>query len=225
MLGTFSIVARCKETDDFGIAVATAVPNVGSLCPYVSRKGAIATQSFVNVNLGVKGLKMLDMGLSVSKALQALLDEDTDREIRQVHGVDKKGNTFAFSGNKCEEWFGHIQADYYTVAGNMLVGEKTIQAMASSFESTEGERLELSERLLRALEAAQSKGGDKRGKQSAALLIASDNPQLYHNLRVDEHVEPVKELRRIYDATIQKKKELEAQYGEEVVELLSRVKH
>jgi len=198
---TFSITARCPQSGDLGVAISTAVPGVGNRCPHVKLGvGAIATQSFTNVTLGIKGLKLLELGLTPEHAMGVLLDEDEGRELRQVAVVDNKGRCFAFTGSRCIGWAGHIIGESFIVAGNMLVGEETIQAMAESFRSSSGE---LSERLLRALEAGQSAGGDKRGRRSAALLVASQSPKLYHDLRVDEDADPVAELRRVYEVAVE----------------------
>lgn len=199
LCATFSIVARCPRTGDLGVAVATAVPAVGALVPHVSLQGAIATQSFVNIALGVEGLRLLEIGLPIDVALPALLGQDEGREVRQVHGVDAGGRTYAHTGRECIPWSGHLVGAGHTVAGNMLAGEETIRAMQAAFGRTAGSDLELSERLLHALEAGQAAGGDKRGKQSAALLVASRAATFYHNLRVDDHPEPVSELRRLYE--------------------------
>jgi uncharacterized Ntn-hydrolase superfamily protein len=223
-LHTFSIAARCPEEGSFGVAVATARPNVGSLVPFVSLKGAIATQARVNTDLGRKGLALLEAGVEVKIALGALLQADKDREVRQVHGLDA-AHAFAFTGEGCVEWAGHHIGKDYTVAGNMLVGPQVIQAMAASFEAEAREDLELSERLMRALEAGQGAGGDKRGKQSAAILVASPDPRLYHNLRVDDHTDPVPELRRVYDLVVEHSRQIEREYGPESLVLFSRVKY
>ena len=222
-LHTFSIVARCPKEGSFGVAVATARPNVGSLVPFVSLQGAIATQARVNTDLGRQGLALLLAGVEIEIALNALLQADDDRAIRQVHGVDA-GHAFAFTGEGCVEWAGHHVGKDYTVAGNMLVGPQVIQAMATSFEREAKGDLELSERLMRALEAGQGAGGDKRGKQSAAVLVASPTPRLYHNLRVDDHTDPVPELRRVYDLVVEHSRQIEREYGPEGLALFSRVK-
>ncbi len=222
---TFSIVGWDPEaeTGGFGVAVATARPNVGSLVPFASVKGAIATQARVNPELGRQGLALLEAGVPLRVALRALLEADPDRELRQVHGLDAHG-PFAFTGRACVEWAGHRvdPRGRYTVAGNMLVGPQVLEAMAEAFERSEGE--ELSERLLRALEAGQRAGGDKRGKQSAALLVASPQPRYYHNLRVDDHPDPVAELRRVYGVVVEHARRLEREYGPEGLKLFSRVK-
>lgn len=197
---TFSIMARCPTTGDLGIAISTAVAAVGGRCPYVKLGvGAIATQSHTNVMLGINGLRLLELGLTPEHALGVLLEEDEGRDLRQVGAVDALGRRFGYTGSKCVEWAGHIVGEEFVVAGNMLVGRETIEAMADSFRSSEGE---FSERLLRALEAGQKAGGDKRGRVSAALLVASKEPKRYHDLRVDDHPNPVAELRRIYDEVV-----------------------
>jgi uncharacterized Ntn-hydrolase superfamily protein len=221
-LHTFSIAARCPEEGSFGVAVSTARPNVGSLVPFVSQKGAIATQARVNTDLGRQGLALLEVGVAIEIALNTLLQADKDRDIRQIHGLDAE-HAFVFTGSECVEWAGHRVGENYTVAGNMLAGPRVIEAMAAAFEEAIG--LELSERLVRALEAGQEAGGDKRGKQSAALLVASPESRYYHNLRVDDHAEPVAELRRIYDLVVEHSKQIEREYGSEGLRLFSRVKY
>lgn len=196
-MNTFSITARCAKTNQFGVAVSTAIPGVGGLCPYVrSGVGAIASQSFVNPYIGINGLNYLEEGLSAEQVLDRVLEEDPVPNLRQVSIVDKKGGAVAFTGDKCDTWNGHITADNVAIAGNMLVGEETLQAMKQSFDETTDESL--SERLLKALEAGQAAGGDKRGKQSAALLVVDKEDYPLVDLRVDEHADPVTELRRVY---------------------------
>lgn len=194
---TFSITARCERTGQFGVAVSTCVPAVGSLCPFAKAGvGAIASQSFVNPYIGVNGLKYLEQGLSAQEVLDKVLAEDPEPELRQVAIVDKNGQSVAFTGEKSDTWKGHLTGDNYAVAGNMLVGEETIKDMARVFE--EKSDATLAERLLSALEAGQEAGGDKRGRQSAALYVVSTEAYPLLDLRVDEHGDPVKELRRIY---------------------------
>lgn len=196
---TFSITARCTNTGDLGIAISTAVPAVGNRCIYVEVDvGAIATQSFTNMMLGIKGIKLLGLGLSPENAITVLLEEDKDKEQRQVGAIDSLSQTFAWTGIKCIDWAGHVIGPDHVVAGNMLVSKDTIMAMSESFQLTSGE---LSHRLLTALEAGQDAGGDKRGRISAALLVASKQAKNYQNLRVDAHSNPVFELRRIYNLT------------------------
>jgi len=192
---TFSIVARCPKTLALGVATASASIAVGNRVPHVKAGvGAIATQAKTNINYGIEGLKLLEMGFSPKKTLETLLEKDSEREERQVIIIDIEGRIAAFTGKKAVEWKGHIIGRNYAVAGNMLVGEKVIEAMAKAFEKSKGETL--AEGLLRALEAGQRAGGDKRGKTSAALKVC-DNEGLRINLRVDLNPNPIKELRKM----------------------------
>jgi uncharacterized Ntn-hydrolase superfamily protein len=199
--GTFSIVAFDPKTGDLGVAVASRVLAVGAVVPYAQAGvGAIATQAFANTTYGPKGLALLRKGLTPEQVLKRLLAEDKDREQRQVGIVDAKGRAAAFTGKKCLPWAGHLVGKGYTVQGNILAGEQVVKAMAQAFENTKGE---LAERLMAALEAGESAGGDARGKQSAALLVVRKGggyggfDDRYIDLRVDDHPEPVKELRRL----------------------------
>lgn len=223
-LNTFSIVARDPRSGDVGVAVATARPAVGSLVPWVSPQGAIATQARVDTDLGRRGLALLATGVAVDTALPALLAHDPDRDIRQLHGVDTE-RVYAHTGARCVAWCGHRTGPGFSVAGNMLAGSQVLDAMAEAFTAEGANRLELSERLLRALEAGQAAGGDKRGKQSAALLVASATPEGYHNLRVDDHPEPVAELGRIYKVAVAHAWKVEQEYGAEARRLFGRVKY
>lgn len=218
---TFSIVARSPDGGSFGVAVSTARPNVGSLVPFVSLKGAIATQARVNTDLGRQGLILLAAEIGVKVALQTLLAADADQQRRQVHGLDATAH-FAFTGDLCVEWAGQRGGENYSLAGNMLAGPQVLEAMAAAFEANGA--LELSERLLKALVAGQAAGGDKRGRQSAALLVASPEPRLYHNLRIDDHPDPVAELGRIYGVVLEQSRQIEQEYGPEGLRLFSRVK-
>jgi uncharacterized Ntn-hydrolase superfamily protein len=201
-LTTFSIVARCPRTDMLGVAVCTAVPAVGSLCPFVKpRIGAIATQSFVNPYLGIDGLELLERGLSAQEALQQLVAGDPGRDRRQLSVVDSHGSAAAYTGKECLSWRGHHIGESYAVAANMMVDETTVAAMARAFETHASD--DLPERLLRALEAGDATGGDYRGRQSAALLVYHTEAYAYCNLRVDEHRQPVAELRRIFEVSKQ----------------------
>lgn len=201
LMGTFSIVAFDPETGDLGVAVASKFLAVGSVVPYAQAGvGAIATQSFANTTFGPKGLALLKKGLRPSQVLKQLLANDKDRELRQVGIVDAKGRAAAFTGKKCLPWAGHIVGKSFAVQGNILVGEQVVKAMAKAFQETRGE---LAERLTAALEAGEQAGGDARGKQSAAILVVRKGAgyggfdDRYIDLRVDDHPEPVKELKRI----------------------------
>jgi uncharacterized Ntn-hydrolase superfamily protein len=219
-LHTFSVVARDGH-GDLGVGVCTARPNVGSLVPWVSRRAAIATQARVDTDLGRRGLALLERDIPIQVVLPALLAGDPDRERRQVHGIDARRG-FVHTGRECVAWCGHEMGPDFSVAGNMLAGPQVIGAMASAFRRTAN--LALAERLLIVLEAGQAAGGDKRGKVSAALLVASAEPRMHHNLRVDDHDDPVSELRRVFDRVVAHTKDIEREYGAEGVRLFGRVK-
>ena len=198
---TFSLCIR-EETDDgtvFGVGVATDAPAVGALAPCVSHDGAISTQSFVNVRLGRRGVDLLP-DLAVGDALEGLLAQDERSDLRQVHGVDSRGNAFAFSGENCDGWFGHQVHEErgVTAAGNMLTGEETLDAAVAALDE---EAEDAVERLINALAAGKEAGGDKRGHTSAAVLIKAPETTAYHDLRVDHHETPIAELRRVYEDT------------------------
>jgi len=197
-LNTFSIAARCARTGKLGVAVSTAVPAVGGICPFIEPGiGAIATQSWVNPYLGIDGLKLLREGLSAKETLDKLLAEDPGRDVRQLGIVDREGRTAAHTGSKCVDWAGHIEGEGFTVQGNMLIGAATIEAMAEA--AARSAAFDLHERLMLVLEAGQAAGGDKRGKQSAALKIFSKEAYAWLDIRVDEHRHPVQELRRVFE--------------------------
>jgi len=203
------MVARCPKTLSVGVCASTAVPAVRDRVPHIEAGvGAIATQAETNIFYGIEGLKLLKAGWSPQAALEAMLKEDSDMETRQVIMIDIKGRTAAFTGKETVDWKGHLVGENYVVAGNMLVGSQVVEAMAQTFENSKGK---LAERLLKALEAGQEAGGDKRGRMSATLLIADQRrietrPTL--DLRVDEHHNPVKELRQIFEkkTTVMKRK-------------------
>ena len=194
---TFSIVAHCPRTEMLGVAVATAVPAVGSMCPYVKTGvGAVSTQSWVNPYLAIDALRLMDSGKSGPEALHAVMAADAGREVRQIGVIDAKGRSAAWSGKNCTAWFGQIVEPHFAVQGNMLVSGPTIEEMAKAFRASE--ELDLAERLMLAMEAGESAGGDKRGRQSAALRVHHTEEYPLLDLRVDEHAYPVAELRRIF---------------------------
>src|SRR6185503_17053106 len=161
-LNTFSIAARCARTGQLGVAVSTKVPAVGAICPFVAPGvGAVATQAWVNPYIGVRVLAELGKGLPAAGALQTVLENEIDRELRQVGVVDAKGSSASFTGTATDPWTGHRNGPNYAVQGNMLVGEDTVAAMEHAFLDSASEPL--GERLMRALEAGQRAGGDKRG--------------------------------------------------------------
>ena len=198
-----------------GIAIATKAPAVGGLAPFLSRNGAVSTQLIVNVSLGPKVTNLLDGDASIGDAVSTLLEKDEHASLRQIHGVDRWGNTITFSGEDCVDWYGSRVGEHYTVAGNMLEGEHVIDAVAQTYEESAGNPLE--ERLLDALQAGEDAGGDKRAgnAQSAAMKVFDpENPTLYHDLRVDDHENPVPELRRIYDVAREDQQEWDEEFPE-----------
>ena len=201
-IATFSIVAYDPETEEWGVAVQSKFVAVGAVVPVAKAGvGAIATQAFANTTYGPKGLELLGKGKSAQETLELLVKDDPRRERRQVGIVDAKGGTATFTGEKCLAWAGGREGKHYVVQGNILAGKGVVDAMAETFEKTEGD---LGNRLLAALAAGQRAGGDRRGRQSAALLIVKKNGgyagynDRYRDLRVDDHAEPIKELQRIY---------------------------
>jgi uncharacterized Ntn-hydrolase superfamily protein len=194
---TFSIVARCPRSGQLGVAVSTAVPAVGAMCPFVrAGVGAVSTQSWVNPYLALQSLDLMAAGTPAPRALDEALMRDDARQLRQIGAVDASGRASAWSGEGCTGWFGHLVGDGFAVQGNMLVGEATVREMARAFRASEGR--DLAERLLLAMEAGQAAGGDKRGRQSASLRVHSTEDYPLVDLRVDEHPYPVAELRRVY---------------------------
>ncbi|MHB2211168.1 DUF1028 domain-containing protein [Methylobacterium sp. CM6257] len=195
-LNTFSIAARCPRTGQLGVAVASAVPAVGGLCPYLKAGiGAVTTQSWVNPYLAARILDGLAGGQVPDAALAAALATDDRPDLRQLGLVDAHGTGAAWTGAGCTAEAGHRTGAGYTVQGNMLASSGVIDAMALAFEDSAG--CDLDERLMRALEAGDAAGGDKRGKQSAALRIVAGEDYPLLDLRVDEHAAPVAELRRV----------------------------
>lgn len=201
-LNTFSITARCERTGQFGVAVSTKVPAVGMLCPFaLTGVGAVSTQSWVNPYLGIWGLEILSAGKEAEEVKTVLIERDPDPAKRQFAIVDRWGNAAAHTGEESDTWRGHITGENFAVAGNMLVGEETLQEMAATFQSSQDRQLV--ERLLLALQAGQDAGGDKRGRQSAAVKVVDKEEYPYLDLRVDEHPDPVPELRRVYEVAQQ----------------------
>jgi uncharacterized Ntn-hydrolase superfamily protein len=175
--------------------------SVGSLVPWIKAGvGAVATQSFVKVEYGPNGLKLMGKGFSADDALKILVEEDENSSVRQVGMVDVKGNATAFTGEKCIQFAGHIVGKNYTVQANLMASATVPTAMVRAYEITEGE---LVDRLMAALEAAQKEGGDVRGKQSAAIIITSGEPtgidwkDKLFDLRIEDHPEPIKEMKRL----------------------------
>jgi uncharacterized Ntn-hydrolase superfamily protein len=193
---TWSIIAR-DASGAFGVAIATRFFAVGSLCPHAqSGVGALSTQALMNPHYGPQGLAMLRDGVAAPEVVKRLIAPDEGREQRQVHVIDSAGRIGQHTGRQCVDWCGAVSGDGYSVAGNMLANDRVVRETAKAFQ---GSRKAFAERLIAALEAGQAAGGDKRGKQSAALLIYSTEEYPELSLRVDDHTEPLMELRRLYD--------------------------
>jgi uncharacterized Ntn-hydrolase superfamily protein len=193
---TWSIVARDPATGAKGIAVATRAFAVGSIVPHVdSDHGAVATQALANITYGPRGLRLLREGLPADEVLRVLLASDGGASQRQVHIMDSAGRFAAHTGADCIGWCGHAIHDGFSVAGNMLAGPEVIAETARAF--AEGAALPFPRRLITAMRAGEAAGGDKRGKQSAALLIHTTEDYPYLSLRVDDDVEPLAELDRL----------------------------
>jgi uncharacterized Ntn-hydrolase superfamily protein len=193
---TWSIIARDIATGQFGIAVATRFFAVGARVPFISAGlGAIATQAFLNPYYGIDGVKLLREGLNAHDVLAALLASDDGRESRQVHIMDGSGEIAAHTGRDCVDWCGHMAGSGFSIAGNMLAGPDVLSETAKTYLSND--RLPFPRRLLAAMRAGEAAGGDKRGKQSAALLIHGEEEWSALDLRVDDHPDPLAELTRL----------------------------
>jgi uncharacterized Ntn-hydrolase superfamily protein len=194
---TWSIIARDPTSGAFGVAIATRFFAAGALCPHArSGIGALSTQALVNPHYGPQALELLCAGVPAPEAVQRVIAPDEGRDHRQLHAIDAAGRIGQHTGAQCIDWCGALAADGYSVAGNMLANERVIRETARAYEASRGP---FAERLLAALEAGEAAGGDKRGKQSAALLIHSTEAYPELDVRVDDHAEPLVELRRLYD--------------------------
>lgn len=201
IVATFSIVARDPANGDLGVAVASKFLAVGSVVPWVrAGAGAVATQALANVGYGPRGLTLMAEGASAQDTLAALLADDPEREHRQVGLVDARGGVAAHTGSACMDWAGHVVGEGFAAQGNILAGAGVVEAFAEAFAAARGE---LAERLLGALQAGDTAGGDRRGRQSAALYVARAGGSYggtldrYIDLRVDDHPHPVQELTRL----------------------------
>ncbi|MEB2843718.1 DUF1028 domain-containing protein [Rhizobiales bacterium RZME27] len=193
---TWSIVARDPDSGHFGIAVASRFFSVGSAVPHIrGGVGAIATQAFVSPLYGTDGLKMLAEGFAPDAIIAALTQRDDGHQQRQMHLIDAAGRNAAFTGEKCIDWAGHLVEDGVSVAGNMLAGPQVIEETMRVYR--EGTAKPLAERLLDAMDAGETAGGDKRGKQSAALVLYRDQDYPWLDIRADDHADPLAELRRL----------------------------
>ncbi len=199
---TWSIIAR-DASGAFGIAIASKFLAVGALCPYArSGVGAVATQALVNPLYAAPALDALARGIAPQRIIDRLTAADEGRAHRQLHLIGADGQSAAYTGASCVDWCGHTAGDAFSVAGNMLAGPQVIEATAAAYQARAD--LPFAERLIAALAAGDAAGGDKRGKQAAALLIHTSEDYCALDLRVDDHAEPVRELQRLYEKSLER---------------------
>jgi uncharacterized Ntn-hydrolase superfamily protein len=193
---TWSIIARDPATGHIGIAVATRFFAVGARVPHIlAGIGGIATQALVNPYYGIDGVKLLREGRSPRDVIDTLIAGDDGRESRQLHVMEASGRIAAHTGRDCIDWCGHIQGDGFSLAGNMLAGAAVLDDTAQAYVAST--TLPFAQRLIAAMKAGEAAGGDKRGKQSAALLIHGEEEWSDLDLRVDDHADPLAELERL----------------------------
>ncbi len=199
---TWSIVAR-DASGAFGVAVASRFFAVGTHCPHArSGVGALSTQALVNPHYGPRGLDLLAQDLAPGDVVARLVRGDEGAEHRQVHLLDRRGRTAAHTGKACIDWCGHLAGEGFSVAGNMLAGAAVLDRTAAEFEKQM--HLPFALRLIAALAAGEAAGGDKRGKQAAALLVHTTEEYAFLDLRVDDHPDPLAELRRLYEVSLER---------------------
>lgn len=193
---TWSIIARDSLSGQIGIAVATKFFAVGARVPHIAPKlGGVATQALVNPYYGIDGVRLLHEGKSPAEIIATLIAADDGRESRQLHIMDLSGRIAAHTGSECVDWCGHLEGAGFSIAGNMLTGPQVLGDTAKAFVANE--RQPFAQRLIAAMKAGEAAGGDKRGKQSAALLIHGEEEWSDLDLRVDDHVDPLAELARL----------------------------
>jgi uncharacterized Ntn-hydrolase superfamily protein len=193
---TWSIIARDAATGQIGIAVATRFFAVGARVPYIAAgTGGIATQALVNPYYGIDGLRLLRDGKPPGDIIATLIAADSGRDSRQVHIMDAEGRIAAHTGRDCVDWCGHLGGDGFSLAGNMLAGQEVLDETAKAYAANDD--LPFGRRLIAAMRAGEAAGGDKRGKQSAALLIHDSDEWSALDLRVDDHADPIGELERL----------------------------
>jgi len=199
---TWSLLAR-DASGALGVAIASRFFAVGSLCPgVVANKGALSTQALMNPLYRRAGLAALAQGIPPEEIVRRLTGEDEGRDVRQFHVLDASGRSAAHTGRDCIDWCGHVSGRDYSLAGNMLAGPQVLEETARAFER--GSDLSFAERLLAAMEAGDRAGGDKRGRQGAALLIHTTEEYPFLDLRVDDHADPLAELRRLHEVSLER---------------------
>jgi uncharacterized Ntn-hydrolase superfamily protein len=193
---TWSIIARDNATGQIGIAVATRFFAVGARVPHIAPGiGGVATQALVNPYYGIDGVKLLREGKGPREIIETLTAGDNGRESRQLHIMDAEGRIAAHTGRDCVDWCGHLKGENFSIAGNMLAGAAVLDHTAQAYLANQS--LPLARRLIAAMRAGEKAGGDKRGKQSAALLIHENEEWSALDLRVDDHADPLAELERL----------------------------
>lgn len=199
---TWSLLARDAD-GRFGMAIASRFFAVGALCIHARRGvGALATQALMNPLYGAQGLDLLAQGLSPETVVARLTQADAGQAQRQVHALAAQGQPYAHTGDECVDWCGHYLGEDFSVAGNMLAGPQVVAETARAFRDTAGQPL--GRRLLAAMAAGEAAGGDKRGRQGAALRIQGDEDYPQLDLRVDDHPEAITELHRLYDKSLER---------------------
>jgi uncharacterized Ntn-hydrolase superfamily protein len=203
LIHTFSIVAHDPQKKEWGVAVQSKFLAVAAVVSWArANSGAVATQSYANLTYGMRGLSLMGEGVSAEETISNLIKDDVQKDLRQVGVVDKSGKAAAFTGEKCHAWAGHIIGDGYTCQGNILI-PGTIEAMSARYEEARKGSGELADWLVEALEAGQDAGGDKRGRQSAGVLVVRENGgyggdnDRYLDLRVDDHPYPILKLKQL----------------------------
>lgn len=195
---TYSIVARDPKTGELGIAVASKFFAAGAIVPFLGGpRGAVASQALPNPQWGTQGLARLNAGEDPQAVLDDMVARDAGRDHRQCHMIDIDGRIAQFTGDACPDWAGHASADNVSAAGNILAGERVVTDMIAAFQDSADQPL--AARLLAALDAAEAAGGDSRGRQSAGLVVGRGEDWRLLDLRVDDHAEPLVELRRLYE--------------------------
>jgi uncharacterized Ntn-hydrolase superfamily protein len=193
---TWSIIAKDNATGQIGIAVATKFFAVGARVPHIAPAiGGIATQALVNPYYGIDGLRLLREGRAPQDIIEALTAADAGHASRQLHIMDAKGRKAAYTGKDCVDWCGHLEGEGFSIAGNMLAGSRVLDETAKTYVADTG--MPFAGRLIAAMRAGEAAGGDKRGKQSAALLIYGEEEWSDLDLRVDDHIDPLVELERL----------------------------
>jgi uncharacterized Ntn-hydrolase superfamily protein len=199
---TWSIIAR-DASGAFGVAIASRFFAVGALCPHArSGIGAVATQALVNPLYAAPALDKLAQGIAPAQIIEQLTAADEGCAHRQLHLIGADGKSAAYTGASCIDWCGSTAGDGFSVAGNMLAGPQVIEATAAAYQASSG--LPFAERLIAALAAGDAAGGDKRGKQAAALRVHTTEDYCALDIRVDDHPEPIQELRRLYDKSLER---------------------